>query len=84
MLGDTLGSIAFTNQTANYFVLANAAEFLPGSPTVLDGTAVSYDGTIGSAMTTAQLVATENMLFHFPDDNTLGLININDLVRDPG
>ncbi len=76
ILNDTLGTIAFTNQTTNYIELANGAEFQPGAPTVIDATNVTFGGLLGSAMTPAQLIATENMIVHFPDDNTLGLIDI--------
>ena len=76
VLNNTLGSIAFAGQTGDYITLANAAEFLPGGPTVIDATGVSFDGTLGSAMTSAELLAVENKVTHFADDNTLGLIDI--------
>ncbi len=74
--GDTLGSIAFSGQTGDYITLANGAEFLPGSPTVIYATGVSFDGKLASAMTSAELFAVEDKMLHFPDDATLGLIDI--------
>ncbi|QEG01934.1 Heme/hemopexin-binding protein precursor [Stieleria maiorica] len=79
ILGDSLGSLAFTGQSSSYIALADGAEFSPGSPTVIDATAVTFDGLTGTAMTSAQLIAVEEMLTHFPDDNTLGLIDISPL-----
>ena len=76
VLNDTFGSIAFSSQTGNYITLANGAEFLPGSPTILDATGVSFDGKLASAMTSAELFAVEDKMLHFPDDATLGLIDI--------
>ena len=79
---NTFGTIAFgstTPQTGNIIQLANGAEFLPGSPTILDATNASFNGTLGSNLTGAQALALEDQLVHFPDDNTLGLINTNDL-----
>ncbi|MEW7008143.1 filamentous hemagglutinin N-terminal domain-containing protein [Lentilitoribacter sp. EG35] len=77
--GNTFNNSIFSNIAGNYITLANGAEFLPGSPTVLDATGVSFDGKLASAMTLAELLATEDKIIHFPDDNTLGLINISDL-----
>lgn len=82
VLNNTFGAISFgatTAQTGNIIELANGAEFLPGSPTILDATGVSFGGTLGSALTPAQLLALETQLVHFPDNPTLGLINTNDL-----
>jgi filamentous hemagglutinin family protein len=79
ILNDTLGNIGFTNQTNNYIELANGAEFSPGSPTIIDATEVSFDGVLGRNLSPAQLFALEDLIVHFPDDSTLGLINTNDL-----
>lgn len=82
VLNDTFGAISFgatTAHTGNIIELANGAEFLPGSPTILDATGVSFGGTLGGALTPAQLLALETQLVHFPDDPTLGLINTNNL-----
>ncbi|MEZ5670566.1 MAG: hypothetical protein R3F55_24645, partial [Alphaproteobacteria bacterium] len=79
ILNDTLGSIAFANQATSYIELADGAEFLPGSPTVIDAASVTFAGLTGLAMTPAQLLATEDMITHFPDDATLGLIDISPL-----
>ncbi len=79
ILNNTLGSVAFTNQTGNYIVLAGAAEFLPGSPTIIDATNVSFDGQTGSQMTFGELLVTEAKMVHHPDDSSLGLIDISEL-----
>jgi len=83
VLNDTFGTIAIGSTTApttNFIQLANGAEFLPGSPTLLDARTVSFAGTLGNDLTTAQALALEDQLIHFPDDNTLGVINTNDLL----
>ena len=80
---NTFGTIAFgstTPQTGNIIQLANGAEFLPGRPTTLNATDVSFNGILGSDLTSDQVFALENQLVHFPDDNSLGLINTNSLV----
>ncbi|MEM1049265.1 MAG: filamentous hemagglutinin N-terminal domain-containing protein [Pseudomonadota bacterium] len=87
VLNDTFGSIAIgstTTPTTNFIQLANGAEFLPGSPTLLDARGVSFSGTLGNSLTAAQALALEDQLVHFPDDNTLGLINTNDLFVADG
>jgi len=82
ILNDTFGTIAIGSTTApttNFIQLANGAEFLPGSPTVLDARTVLFGGSLASNLTAAQLFALEDQIVHFPDDNTLGLIDVSDL-----
>lgn len=87
VLNDTFGSIAIGSTTApttNFIQLANGAEFLPGSPTLLDARGVAFAGTLGNSLTAAQALVLEDQLVHFPDTNTLGLINTNDLFVAEG
>ncbi|WP_372723201.1 beta strand repeat-containing protein, partial [Novipirellula sp.] len=79
ILGDWLGNLAFSSQTGDYITLANGAEFLPGSPTLIDAHSVSFDGMLGSDMTLPQLLAAEDRVTHYPDDKSLGLIDIASL-----
>ena len=71
VLNDTFGAISFLSELPTYIELADGAEFLPGSPTILDASGVTFNGVLGSAMTIAQSVALETRLFHFLDDSTL-------------
>ena len=84
VLNDTFGAISFLSEFGTYIQLANGAEFLPDSPTILSATGVTFNGVLGSGLTGAQAVALENRLTHFPDDSTLGLINTNDLFVTQG
>lgn len=79
VLGDTFGGISFDGQTGNYIELADGAEFAPGNPTIIDATGVSFDGVLGSAMSVAELRDVESKLQHYPNLNSVGLINTNDL-----
>lgn len=80
IIGNTLGDTALNSVAGGDIISLNlGALFEPGQPTTIDATGVSFDGTLGSAMTGNQLLALETQLVHFPDDNTLGLINTNDL-----
>lgn len=84
ILNNTMGAISFLSELTTYIELANGAEFLPGSPTVIDATGVSFNGVLGSALTGAQALAVEDRLTHFPDNNTLGLFNTNNLFVTVG
>ncbi|MBK8564250.1 MAG: hypothetical protein IPN76_13165 [Saprospiraceae bacterium] len=76
--GGSLDNLAL-NTTSGIYVqlLSNAGN--------LDGTAVAFDGTIGSAMTLPQLFATEDKIWHKIDDKSLGFVTVkasNSYVTD--
>jgi hypothetical protein len=78
---DTLGATIFSDQTGNYIELVDGALFNPGTPTIIDGLAASWDGIIplnsplGAGLLTAtQRLAIENRLIDFDDNGTLGQI----------
>ena len=48
---------------------------------VIDATAVTFNGLLASAMTSAQRVALEGKIFHEPDDAMLGFVRV-DAVND--
>ena len=83
VLGDTLGNTAFSGQSGDYIRLANGTAYGdPGAQTdVIDATAVTFDGLLASAMTSAQRIALEGKIFHEPDDATLGFVRV-DAVND--
>lgn len=94
LVGNTIGSTEFTGQSKYYVELANGALFNPGTPTVIDGLGASYDGYLpnidGIFLTQVQYDAIESRIFHYNDDNTLGLfffgfapeIDQSDIFRD--
>jgi autotransporter-associated beta strand protein len=69
--GLTVGTTAFAGQGSYYIELTNNA--LQG-PQMLDASAATFEGVTGANMTNAQYTAAEAMLFHFPNDPTVGLI----------
>lgn len=65
-----LGDLVLSGQSGNYIeLIANAGN--------LDATGVLFDGKIGSAMNTGELLEVENKLMHKPDDGNLGLITFD-------
>lgn len=74
LVGNTLGGIALTGLSGNFITLANGAGGT-GTISVFDATNVIFDGTLGSALTNAQILSVEARLQHFLDDNALGFIN---------
>jgi hypothetical protein len=84
LTGDTLGNTAFTGQSGDYIRLANGAYGALGPQTdVIDATAVTFNGLLASAMTSAQRVALEGKIFHEPDDATLGFVRVDAVNDDP-
>lgn len=74
LAGNTLGSVALSGLSGNFITLASGAGGT-GTISVFDALNVSFDGTLGSALTNAQILAVEARLQHFLDDNGLGFIN---------
>ncbi|HNS44264.1 MAG TPA: hemagglutinin, partial [Alphaproteobacteria bacterium] len=77
LVDDTIGTTIFNGQTRYYVELDNGAFFYPGMPTLLNGLDATYDGfrpaSHGGILTQAQYNHLENMIYHYRDDNTLGL-----------
>ena len=80
LVGNTLNDTVFTNQSGNYIELQDTALFNPDSPTIIDATGVSFDGVLGSNLTTTEAFAVENKLVHYLDDPTVGLLDFGHLV----
>jgi hypothetical protein len=81
LTNDTLGTTIFETQSGNYIELVNDALFNPGSPTNIDGLAVSWDGVIAlnSSLGAGILPAAvrdpiEDRIIDFDDNGTLGQI----------
>ncbi|WP_020468704.1 right-handed parallel beta-helix repeat-containing protein [Zavarzinella formosa] len=72
LTGNTLGGVSFSGQTGPYVELSNGAEH----GVALDGTGVTYDGVLGSAVTTSQGYAVEDKITHAVDDSTLGFVRV--------
>ena len=76
--GKTLSSTAFTGQSGNYITLAGGA--LVGQ--TIDATDVSFDGTVGSALTTTTTTPTayavEDKITDELDNSSLGYVQIQD------
>ncbi len=84
LVGDTLGDTAFSGQSGDYIRLANGGYGAPGTQTdVIDATAVTFNGLLASAMTSAQRVALEGKIFHEPDDATLGFVRVDAFNDNP-
>ncbi len=95
LLGNTIGSTIFAGQSQYYVELANGALYNPGTPTIISAIDTSFDGfvpnsVLGLNLTQAQYDQIENGIYHFNDDDTLGLfffgfspsIDQSDLFRD--
>lgn len=89
LVNDTIGSTIFedlTDLSDNFIVLANGAFFAPGNPTNLDGRFARYNGVSASdnppsfGLSQADLDAIEEKIWHYRDDNTLGLFNFGGLA----
>lgn len=74
LVGNTFGGIALSGLTGNFITLANGAGGT-GTISVFNAANASFDGTLGSALTNAQILSVEARLQHFLDDNALGFIN---------
>ena len=64
-----LGNLALNGQTAKYIKLI-------GNANDIDATGVSFDGNLGSAMSLAQLFATEDKIDHKIDLASLGFVTV--------
>ena len=76
MVVSPLGNLALTGQTGKYIQLIDNANDI-------DATAVSFEGKLGSAMSLAELFATEDKIDHKIDLATLGFVSVkadNDYV----
>ncbi len=95
LLGNTIGSTIFAGQSQYYVELANGALYNPGTPTIISAIDASFDGfvpnsALGLNLTQTQYDQLENGIYHFNDDDTLGLfffglspsIDQSDLFRD--
>ena len=80
IVGNTLSDVVFSGQSSRYVGLYNGAEFQPGEPTVIDASAVDFDGLDLSDPN--DLVTLESRIDHFADTGTDGLINFGALVVD--
>jgi parallel beta-helix repeat protein len=81
LVNNTLGTTIFENIGGNYIELANGALFNPGTPTIIDGLAVSWDGVIAlnsplgaGILTATQRRIIESRIVDFDDNVTLGQI----------
>lgn len=81
LVDDTIGTTVFdglTDPGDNFIILANGAFFDPGTPTILDARFARFNGVSASDDPTFQLTQLqfneiENRIFHYTDDNSLGL-----------
>ncbi len=77
LVGDTIGTSVFNNQSQYYVQLGNGAFFAPGTPTLLDGYHATFDGinpaSIPDFLSQAEYDAIEAKIFHYVDDPTVGL-----------
>ncbi len=72
IIGDTLGDMSFAAIAGNYVTFANHALYNPGAPTLIDATAVSFDGfTVGDtppgAFRDSLIAAIESRINDFDD-----------------
>jgi len=81
LTNDTLGTTIFENQSGNYVELVDEALFAPGTPTLIDGLAASWDGVIAlnsslgaGILPASQRDAIEARIIDFDDDTSLGQI----------
>lgn len=79
LANDTIGATIFDTISGDYVTLENGALFNPGTPTIIDGLAASYDGVVpldaplGAGLLTAvQRLAIQAKITDFIDDATLG------------
>ncbi len=88
LAGDTIGTTVFNGQSQFYVQLANGAFFDPGTPTLLDGTHASFNGLVpdvtGGNLTQAQYDGLEDRIFHYNDDQTLGLFFFGVVAPEEG
>ncbi len=84
LVDDTIGTTLFDEQNEYYIKLGNGALFNPGTPTIIDGTNASYDGLIPSinGLTQAQYDALEDSIYHYNDENILGLFDFGEVNID--
>lgn len=73
LVDNTIGTTFFSGQSQYYIKLENGAFYNPGTPTIIDGSQATYDGVFGGLMTEAAYSEIESKLFHWNDDNSLGL-----------
>jgi parallel beta-helix repeat protein len=78
LVGNTLNDTEFTNQSGDYIRLEDTALFDPGQPTVIDATAVTFEGKTGADGTSAENLVVESKIVHRMDAPDLGLINFAD------
>lgn len=86
LVGDTIGTSVFNGQSQFYVQLGNGAFFAPGTPTLLDGLNATYDGlnpaSTGGFLSQSDYDAVEAKIFHYIDDQTLGLFFFGIAVPD--
>ena len=80
--GDTLNNTVFGTHSGNYIELAGGAEFLPGQPTIIDATGVSFEGL--DLTVAANALTVESRIVHYLDDGTLGLIDFGAVAVNAG
>lgn len=75
LVGNTLGTIALSDLTGSFITLADGVGGT-GTISVFDASNILFDGLLPSALGNDQLSSLELFLTHFPDDNSLGLIDL--------
>tara|TARA_R110002126_G_scaffold279836_1_gene426941 strand:- start:98353 stop:103341 length:4989 start_codon:yes stop_codon:yes gene_type:complete len=83
IVGNTLSDIVFGGQSDQFVSFENGALFAPGTPSVIDGTGVTW-GAYGLLPTGLDSLAAESKITHYLDDPTLGLINTGALAVSNG
>lgn len=89
LVNDTLGSTVFTGQSGNYVTLLNGAFYNPAQPTHIDALLSRFDGLsasdfVGNIMSGADIATLEGKIWHYVDDNSLGLIYFHVPAPAPG
>jgi len=75
IVGNRLGTIAFSGQTGNFIELTDGALFEPGRPTIIFGNDAIYDGVSIPLGASAPLLSwVESRIIDFDDNPTLGQI----------
>ncbi|MFO0880922.1 MAG: autotransporter-associated beta strand repeat-containing protein [Gemmataceae bacterium] len=79
---NTTNNTAFAGQGVYYIELLNQALI---GPEVLNAAAATFEGLTGAMMTQTQLNALETKLYHYPDNDQVGLIVVrnNYVTQDP-
>jgi parallel beta-helix repeat protein len=84
LVGNTIGNTIFNSQSVYYIELLNDALFAPGNPTVLDARFARFNSISASddanfVLDTDDYNSIGDKLWHFVQDNTLGLFDFGNL-----